>query len=156
MDSGVLFVALFVCAVLVQFCIALYMARSKVQLQHLLCRSSGQRCPAKLARLEMCSFKGKPAQQQGSLSPWAKASVERVPTLTSRKNNIKGVSTSAYFVLKIQYHALDHPNLNISRTSRYLVGLRLETKNSFTSFRLQFDEFTRQILICAVNFHNWC
>ena len=61
MDSGVLFVALFVCAVLVQFCIALYMARSKVQLQHLLCRSSGQRCPAKLARLEMCSFKGKPA-----------------------------------------------------------------------------------------------
>ena len=157
MDSGVLFVALFVCAILVQFFIALYMARSKVQLQqHLLCRSSGQRCPAKLARLEMCSFKGKPDQQQGSLSPWAKASAERVPALASRKNNIKGVSTSAYFVLKIQYHALDQPNLNISRTSRYLVGLRLETKNSFTSFRLQFDEFTRQILICAVNFHNWC
>jgi len=49
------------------------------------------------SKCAVLSFKGKPAQmQQGSLSPWAKASAERVPTLASRKNNLKGVSTSGF------------------------------------------------------------
>ena len=52
------------------------------------------------SKCAVLSFKGKPAQMLGSLSPWAKASAERVPTLASRKNNLKEVS--AYFVFKIQ------------------------------------------------------
>ena len=70
------------------------------------------------SKCAVLSFKGKPAQMLGSFSPWAKASAERVPTLASRKNNLKGVSTSAYFVFKIPCHTLDHPNINIIRASR--------------------------------------
>ena len=57
--------------------------------------------------------------------PLGKGLSRRVPTLASRK---KKFQIQPLLCSRIQYHALDYPNLKICKNSRYLVGLRLQTE----------------------------
>ena len=118
-----LFVALFVCTVLVQFCFAIYGGRSKVQQQHLLCRSSGQRFEL-LANSpdSKCAVLKANRPHWAPSTPWAKASACECQHWHQERTTSKGLKIYP-FVLKIHY-----PKLKISRTSRYLVGLQLETE----------------------------
>ena len=101
-----------------------YMAsRSKVQQQHLLCRSSGQRFEL-LANSpdSKCAVLKANRPHRAPSTPWAKASACECQHWHQERTTSKGLKIYP-FVLKIHY-----PKLKISRTSRYLVGLQLETE----------------------------